>query len=307
MGRRRRGRPVDGWLVIDKPAGVGSTQAVGKARWAFGAQKAGHAGTLDPLATGVLAVAFGEATKTIPYVMDSLKAYRFTIRWGVATATDDAEGAPVATSETRPAAEAVRAALPGFEGEIMQVPPAFSAVKVAGERAYAMARDGEAVELAARPIRVESLRLLATPDRDHAELEMVCGKGGYVRSVARDLGERLGCLGHVSALRRIWSGPFEEADAVAFEEIDALREAGALEARLLPVAAGLHDVPSLAVSADAAAALRQGRPAPAPGGDLDYGDEAWAAFRGRPVAIGVYKAGQLHPNRVLHLDRSGPA
>ena len=306
MGRRKAGRPVDGWLVIDKPEGVGSTQVVGKARWALQARKAGHAGTLDPLATGVLAVAFGEATKTIPYVMDAPKAYRFTIRWGVATATDDAEGEAIAISEARPDAEAIRAALPEFEGEIMQVPPAFSAVKVAGERAYALAREGEAPELAARPIWVESLRLIGTPDRDHAQLEMVCGKGGYVRSVARDLGEMLGCRGHVSALRRVWSGPFEEADAIPFEKIDELRHSGAIAERLLPVATGLDDIPALAVSAATAASLRQGRPTPVPGGDLSYGDEAWAAYRGRPVAIGVYKAGALHPNRVLNLAEGEP-
>ncbi len=301
MGRRKSGRPVDGWLVVDKPAGVGSTQVVGKARWALGARKAGHAGTLDPLATGVLAVAFGEATKTIPYVMDSLKAYRFTVRWGIATDTDDADGTAVATSDARPDAAAIRAALPAFEGEILQRPPAYSAVRIEGERAYDLARAGAAPEIAERPIWVESLTLIATPDADHAELEMVCGKGGYVRSVARDLGQRLGCLGHVSALRRIWAGPFEESDAVAFEAIEPLRDEGALEARLLPVSAGLDAIPALAVNAAAAATLRQGRPTPVPGGDLDYGDEAWAEHAGAPVAIGVYKAGLLHPNRVLNL------
>ena len=301
MGRRKSGRPVDGWLVVDKPAGVGSTQVVGKARWALGARKAGHAGTLDPLATGVLAVAFGEATKTIPYVMDSLKAYRFTVRWGVATDTDDADGTAVATSDARPDAAAIRAALPAFEGEILQRPPAYSAVRIDGERAYDLARAGAAPEIAERPIWVESLTLIATPDADHAELEMVCGKGGYVRSVARDLGERLGCLGHVSALRRIWAGPFEESDAIGFEAIEPLRDADELEARLLPVSAGLDAIPALAVNAAAAATLRQGRPTPVPGGDLDYGEEAWAEHGGAPVAIGVYKAGLLHPNRVLNL------
>mgnify|MGYP006276493033 CR=1 FL=1 len=306
MARRKKGRPVDGWLVIDKPAGVGSTQVVSKARWALGAQKAGHAGTLDPLATGVLAVAFGEATKTIPYVMDALKAYRFTIRWGVATTTDDAEGAPLATSESRLSDDAIRAALPDFEGEILQRPPAFSAVKIDGARAYDLAREGEVVDPKPRPIWVESLTLLGRPDADHAECEMVCGKGGYVRSVARDLGERLGCYGHVSALRRTWSGPFDESDAISFEKIDEMRDSGALESHLLPVSTGLDDIPALAVSAAAAASLRQGRPTAVPGGDLDYGDEAWAALKGRPIAIGVYKGGKLHPNRVLNLSQGEP-
>jgi tRNA pseudouridine55 synthase len=303
MSRRRKGRAIDGWLVIDKAAGVTSAQVVAKARWAMGAQKAGHAGTLDPLATGVLAVAFGEATKTVPYVTDALKAYRFTVRWGETTDTDDAEGRVIATSAARPTDEAIRAALPGFTGEIMQVPPQYSAVKVDGERAYALAREGETLNLAARPLWVDSLEMVERPDSDHAVLEMVCGKGGYVRSVARDLGAALGCGAHVTALRRLWSGPFDAEDAISFAQIDELRDSGALESHLLPVATGLDDIPALAVPAAAAAQLRQGRPTPVAGGDLRYGDEAWASLDGEPVAIGVYRGGDLHPSRVFNLGK----
>jgi tRNA pseudouridine55 synthase len=301
MARTRRGRAVSGWLVIDKPSGIGSTQVVAKARWAARAQKAGHAGTLDPMATGVLAIAFGEATKTAAYATDALKAYRFTVRWGAQTSTDDAEGEVLETSAARPGDEAVRAALPEFSGDILQVPPQVSAVKVEGARAYDLAREGETLELAARPLFVERLELVARPDAEHAEFEMVCGKGGYVRAIARDLGRRLGCLGHVSALRRLRAGPFGLAAATPFAKLDEMRDSGGLDALLLPVATGLDDIPALAVGEAAAAALRQGRPAPAAGGDLSYGDLAWAALDGVPVAIGSWRGGMLHPTRVLNL------
>ena len=223
MARKKKGRDVSGWVVVDKPAGLTSNAVVGKLRWAFGAKKAGHAGTLDPAATGVLAIALGEATKTVPYVTDALKAYEFTVRFGVATNTDDAEGEVIETSDNRPSDDEIRAELPAFEGDILQVPPAFSAVKIDGERAYARARAGEEVELAARPLWVESLEMTGRPDADHVTLRMVCGKGGYVRAVARDLGRALGCLGHVTTLRRTWSGPFE---AVEWRDPGARRGTG---------------------------------------------------------------------------------
>ena len=211
---RKKGREIHGWLIVDKPAGIGSTDVVSKVRWALDAKKAGHAGTLDPDATGVLAVALGEATKTVPILTDALKAYDFTVNWGAETATDDASGQVIRSAENRPTADMIRAALPDFTGDIMQVPPSVSAVKVDGARAYDLAREGETVELAARPLWVESLELLSiTPDS--ADLRMVCGKGGYVRAIARDLGRQLGCLGHVARLRRIWSGPFDAADGFA--------------------------------------------------------------------------------------------
>lgn len=299
MGRRRKGRELSGWIVIDKPAGVTSTAVVNKLRWAFDAQKAGHAGTLDPEATGVLAVAFGEATKTIPYVTDALKCYRFTVRWGAATTTDDIEGEVIATSPLRPARAQIEAALPAFRGEILQVPPQFSAVRVEGERAYDLAREGERLELAARPLWVERLELLGCPDPDHAEFEMVCGKGGYVRAIARDLGQTLGCLGHVVALRRLWSGPFRAEQGVSLETIEAEARTEALDARLLPLEAGLAELPELRATAEGAARLQNGNPGMVIAADLDYGEEAWASYRGRAIAVGIYKAGELHPTRVF--------
>lgn len=298
---RRTGRDISGWLVVDKPAGMTSTAVVNKVRWAMGAKKAGHAGTLDPAATGVLAVALGEATKTVPYITDAMKCYRFAVRFGAATNTDDAEGEVIATSDARPGDDAIRAALAAFRGEIMQVPPQFSAVKVEGERAYVLARAGEEMELAARPLWVESLELVARPDADTAELEMVCGKGGYVRSIARDLGQALGCLGHVLWLRREWSGPFEAADGVTIAAIEAEARTEALDARLLPLEAGLADLPELKATPEGAARLRNGNPGMVLASDLDWGEEAWASFQGRAVAVGVYRSGELHPSRVFNL------
>ena len=298
---RKKGRDISGWLVVDKPAGMTSTLVVNKVRWALDAKKAGHAGTLDPAATGVLAVALGEATKTVPYITDALKCYRFALRLGAATNTDDAEGEVIATSDTRPSDDAIAAALAAFRGEIMQVPPQFSAVKVDGERAYALARAGEEMELAARPLWVESLEVVARPDADTVELEMVCGKGGYVRSIARDLGAALGCHGHVIWLRRVWSGPFEATDGVSIETIDAEAKTGALDARLLPLEVGLAELPELKATAEGAARLRNGNPGMVIASDVDWGEEAWASFEGRAVAVGVYKSGELHPSRVFNL------
>jgi tRNA pseudouridine55 synthase len=298
MGRKHKGNKVDGWVVIDKPAGVTSIKAVSKGRWAFRAGKAGHAGTLDPLATGVLAIAFGEATKTVALAQEGLKTYRFTIRLGQATSTDDAEGEVIASSDHRPSDAEIEAALPAYVGDIEQVPPQFSAVKVEGERAYDLAREGIEMELAARPLYVESLRLTSRPDADHAELELVCGKGGYVRSIARDLGRDLGCHAHVTALRRTASGGFTLDDAVSFDALDEVRETGDT-GPLLPVAAGLADLPEVPVHSGQAEQLCNGQPAPAPGAVLKYGDTAWASLDGVPVAIVTYKAGLLHPERVF--------
>lgn len=298
MARKRRGRPLNGWLIVDKPAGVTSTAVVNKARWAFRAQKAGHSGTLDPLATGLLAVAFGEATKTIPVAQEGLKTYRFTIRLGQRTETDDAEGAVVETSERRPGDDEIAAALPDFIGQTEQVPPQYSAVRVEGERAYDLAREGVEMDLVARPLWVERLDLVGRPDADHAELELVCGKGGYVRSLARDLGAALGCQAHVAALRRVASGGFTLEGAVAFARLDAIREDGG-DDLLLPLEAGLSDLPEIRVREVEAARLRNGNPAPVTHSDLDYGDEAWASLDGAPVAIVTYRAGMLHPVRVF--------
>ena len=301
MARRKKGRGISGWLVVDKPAGLTSTAVVNKVRWALDAKKAGHAGTLDPDATGILAVALGEATKTVPFVTDALKAYDFTVRFGQATNTDDAEGEVTATSDSRPTDDQIRAALPAFEGDIMQVPPAFSAVKIDGERAYARARAGEDVQIAARPLFVESLQLTARPDADHATLGMVCGKGGYVRAIARDLGQALGCFGHVTKLRRIWAGPFELEDAVSLDEVERLARTPELDALLLPLEAGLTDVPELPATAEGAARMKNGNPGMVIAANAEFGDLAWASYQGQPVAIGVYKAGELHPSRVFQL------
>lgn len=298
---RKKGRDISGWLVVDKPAGVTSTTVVNKVRWALDAKKAGHAGTLDPDATGVLAVALGEATKTVPYITDALKCYRFTLRFGAATSTDDAEGAVIATSDLRPTDAEIAAALPAFVGDIQQVPPQFSAVKVEGERAYDLARAGEALDLAARPLYVESLVLLARPDADTAELELVCGKGGYVRSIARDLGAALGCLGHVLCLRRVWSGPFEASDGLSLEDIDRLARTLELDARVLPLETGLADLPELRATPEGAVRLKNGNPGMVIAADAEFGEEAWASFQGKPLAVGIYKSGELHPSRVFNL------
>ena len=305
MARKRKGRAVSGWLVVDKPAGVTSTAVVNKVRWALGAAKAGHAGTLDPAATGVLAVALGEATKTVPYVTDALKAYRFTVRLGQATNTDDAEGEVIAHSDLRPDDATIKEALHGFVGQIDQVPPQFSAVKIDGQRAYALARAGEEVDIAARPLWVEELVMTARPDADHVELEMTCGKGGYVRSIARDLGAVLGCHGHVTALRRIWSGPFDVEDAITLDRIDALAKTPDLDAHLLPLEAGLADLPEARCAPEAATRLRNGNPALVLTSEADYGDDCWASLDGRAVAVGQFKGGMLHPARVFLPDPAG--
>ncbi|MEI4261734.1 tRNA pseudouridine(55) synthase TruB [Roseovarius sp. D0-M9] len=299
MARKRKGRDISGWLVVDKPAGITSTSVVNKVRWALQAKKAGHAGTLDPEATGVLAVALGEATKTVPYITDALKAYKFEVRFGAATNTDDAEGVVIAQSDTRPSDDEIKEALHQFAGDIMQVPPKFSAVKIEGQRAYKLARDGEDVTLAARPLFVDELLLVDRPDPDTAVLEMVCGKGGYVRAIARDLGAVLGCHGHVAWLRRVWSGPFEAKDGLTLERIDELAHDPALDEYIQPLEVGLTDLPELRCTPEGAAKLRNGNAGMVYASDVEYGDECWASLDGRAVAVGVYKAGELHPSRVF--------
>ena len=300
MARTRKGRAISGWLVVDKPAGITSTAVVNKVKWAFAAQKAGHAGTLDPAATGVLAVALGEATKTVSCITDALKCYRFRITLGAATTTDDAEGTVIATSDKRPTDAEIAAALPAFRGNITQVPPQFSAVKVDGERAYDLARDGEVMDLAARPLYVQRLDLLSRPDADHVDLDMVCGKGGYVRSIARDLGRALGCLGHVQWLRREWSGPFTAAQGITLDQIDSLARTEALDAWLKPLELGLRDLPELLATEQGAVRLAHGNPGAVTGPALPWGTEAWASLGGRAIAVGHYRGGELHPSRVFN-------
>ena len=260
MSRRKTGDKVDGWVILDKPVGLGSTPAVSKVRRLFGAQKAGHGGTLDPLASGVLPIALGEATKTVPFVMDGRKEYRFTLRFGQARSTEDAEGEVTATSEARPTDEAIRRALPAFVGEVEQVPPAFSALKVDGKRAYDLARAGELVDLKPRRIVIERLELVGRADTDHADFVVSCGKGTYIRSLGRDLALSLGTVGYLSALRRTAVGPFREEAAISLPKLEALGHIPALLGALAPVATALDDIPALALTEAQADRLRQGQP-----------------------------------------------
>jgi tRNA pseudouridine55 synthase len=303
--RRREKRKVDGWLILDKPSGMTSTHAVSVVKRAFAAKKAGHAGTLDPLATGILPIALGEATKTVSFVMDGRKAYRFTVRWGIETDTDDAEGRVIATSEQRPDAAAIRAALPRFTGTIMQTPPKFSALKIAGERAYDLAREGEEVILEARPVEIDRLDLVAIVDADHAEFEAGCGKGTYVRALARDLGRVLGTCGHVAALRRTAVGPFAETNAVG---LDALQEFARTNVAggapmLLPVATGVAGLPALSVGRADAGRLARGQAVLLRGRDAPI-MEGWVAVstRGALIALAEIKQGELRPRRIFNLS-----
>lgn len=303
MARKRKGRDISGWLVVDKPAGMTSTAVVNKVKWAFNANKAGHAGTLDPDATGVLAVALGEATKTVPFITDALKCYRFSVRLGQATNTDDAEGEVIAQSDLRPSDDTIKEALNGFLGDIMQVPPKFSAVKIDGQRAYKLARADEDFELAARPLWVDELVMEDRPDADHVVLEMVCGKGGYVRSIARDLGQALGCYGHVEWLRRVWSGPFDaDEDGVSVDQINDMARTPELDDLLRPVEEGLADLPEVKATDAGAARLRNGNPGMVIAHDIEFGEECWASYQGKPIAVGILQGAELHPNRVFNLD-----
>jgi tRNA pseudouridine55 synthase len=304
---KRDKRDVHGWVILDKPVGMTSTHAVAVVKRLFAAKRAGHAGTLDPLASGCLPIALGEATKTVPFVMDGRKIYQFTVRWGEERDTDDAEGRAVETSPSRPAAEAIRALLPQFTGTIAQVPPRYSAVKIEGERAYDLARDGEMVELQSRPVSIHRLDVAALPEPDHTLFEAECGKGTYVRALARDMGRALGCFGHVSALRRMAVGPFAEKLMISLEQLEALchRAAigeGNLADALLPVETALDDIPALAVNrADAArlqrgqAVLLRGRDAPIVRGAV------YVTASGHLIALAEVDRGEIVPKRVFNL------
>jgi tRNA pseudouridine55 synthase len=288
---------VHGWVVLDKPAGMTSTHAVSRLKRIFNAKKAGHAGTLDPLATGVLPIAFGEATKTVPFVQDGEKAYRFTVRWGIETDTDDSDGRITKQSDARPATAEILALLPRFTGTIEQLPPTFSAIKINGERAYDLARDGETPVLSPRLVTIYAFDLLnAGPDE--AVFEARCGKGTYVRALARDLGRVLGCYGHVSALRRTRVGPFYEKDALLLPDVEAA-EMGA--GFLRRVEAGLSELPRVAVDSAAASRLRRGQPLLLRGQEAPPAGPAYAAYRGVAVAVGAVENGELIPSRVFNL------
>jgi tRNA pseudouridine55 synthase len=303
---RRKGTPVHGWLVLDKPQSITSTHALNKVKRIFNADKAGHAGTLDPLATGILPIAFGEATKTIPHVVDSAKEYRFLVRWGVETTTDDAEGEMARESAERPSREAIEAALPDFRGAITQVPPRFSAIKIEGERAYDLAREGEVFELKPRTVEVMRLEISDTPSPDSCGFEAQCGKGTYVRAIARDLGRILGCFGHVAELRRTRVGPFPETAAISLERLtelgdsDAGREA--LMQALLPVETALDGIPALAVSGPDAAKLKRGKAIILRGRDAPiHHGLIYATSHGTLVALGEVQQGELRPSRVFNI------
>lgn len=310
MVRRKRGRPVHGWVCLDKPLGLGSTQAVSRVRRLLDADKAGHAGTLDPLASGILPIALGEATKTVPFMMDARKVYRFTIEWGVSTTTLDREGEITGRSAVRPTADQVRAALPAFVGDIEQVPPIYSAIKVEGMRAYDLARGGATVELKSRPVTIHSAKVTDTPNADHVEITVLTGKGVYIRSLARDLAERLGAEGHVSALRRERVGPFSLDNAVGLDFLEDLVHRSAASEGLLPITTALDDIPDLAVTDEDAFRLRQGRSIvllprqfEALSARLSPGAGVVSAVQGdQPVALCSLEAGRLKPDRVFNLQ-----
>jgi tRNA pseudouridine55 synthase len=311
MARRKRGQAVHGWVCLDKPLELGSTEAVSIVRRLFDAQKAGHAGTLDPLATGILPIALGEATKTVPFMMDAEKVYRFTITWGVSTDSVDAEGSEIARSDVRPSREAIEAALPTFVGEIEQVPPRFSAIKVDGQRAYDLAREGAEFELKSRPVTIHEATITAS-DTDRVEIRVRTGKGVYIRSLARDLAVMLGAEGHVTALRREQVGPFSTENAVTLDILREMVHRGAASEGLLPVATALDDIPDLAVTATDAFSLRQGRPIlllprqiETLKARLSPGSRTVSAFEdGTLVALCQMRAGRLEPDRVFNLSPS---
>ena len=305
--KKRDKRDVHGWIVLDKPVGMTSTHAVSVVKRLFRAKRCGHAGTLDPLASGALPIALGEATKTVPFVMDGRKLYRFTIRWGEERDTDDAEGRTVSMSKERPSPEAVRALLPSYTGLIQQIPPRYSAIKIEGERAYDLARDGEQVELAPRPVEISRLELVNIPDPDHAVLEAECGKGTYVRSLARDLGRTLGCFGHVSALRRATVGPFGEETMILLEHLEALCHRAAsgeasLADALMPVETALDDIPALAVSRADAARLQRGQAVLLRGRDApNFRGTIYVTVSGQLLALAELDSGEIVPKRVFNL------
>lgn len=304
--RKPKGRAVSGWLILDKPVDFGSTEAVSKIKWLLNAQKAGHAGTLDPLASGMLPIALGDATKTVPYVMDGRKIYEFTVSWGEERSTDDLEGEVTASSDARPAEQAIRDLLPNYTGVIQQIPPQFSAIKIAGERAYDLARDGETVEIPSREVEIFRLTLLGVGENE-AHFEVECGKGTYVRSLARDFGRELGCYGHISNLRRTFVAPFGEdkmvplADLVALETIEDRDERlAALDAYLIDTAEALSSLPHLPVTEEQAHRIKMGNPIILRGRDVPVEEpEAYATVRGKLIAIGEIGQGEFRPKRVF--------
>ena len=310
MGRRKKGQPIHGWLIIDKPAGKTSSQVVSNVKRILDAQKAGHGGTLDPLATGILPIALGEATKTVSYVMDGAKRYRFAIAWGEARDTDDSEGVVTQTSAVRPSEADIRAVLPDFTGVIDQVPPDYSAIKINGNRAYALARAGETVIISSRQVRIDGIELIDLPDEDHAVFEVACGKGTYMRSLARDIALALGAFGHISSLRRLAVGPFDETDAISLESLESLVHSAPPSTYLRAVESALDDIPALLLNASQADHLRHGRSVRVEGPEgrpfldtscLDEGGVLRAMADGRLVALARLVQGEIRPVRGLNV------
>ena len=305
--RKPKGRPVSGWIILDKPVDFGSTEAVSKIKWLFNAQKAGHAGTLDPLASGMLPIALGDATKTVPYVMDGRKIYEFTVTWGEERSTDDLEGEVTQSSDLRPTQAQILELLPRYTGVIEQIPPQFSAIKIAGERAYDLAREGETVEIPAREVEIFRLTLLGSPDENTACFEVECGKGTYVRALARDFGRDLGCYGHISELRRTFVAPFAEDAMVPLASLTALEAVedrderlAALDAFIMPTGEALSALPHIAITDDQAHRLKMGNPIILRGRDAPVAEpEAYATVRGRLIAIGEIGEGEFRPKRVF--------
>ena len=298
MSRKRRGARVNGWLAIDKPLGRTSAQVVADSKRLLNAQKAGHGGTLDPLATGVLPIAFGEATKTVEYVMRGDKVYRFSVRWGEARDTDDREGSIVAVSDVRPDAADIETALDHFVGDIEQIPPAYSAIKRDGRRAYELARTGQDPRLTARSVRVDELSLEAIDDPEHATFHIVCGKGTYVRALARDLATRLGTVGHIDELRRCRVGPFEENKAISLDSLESLGHSSARSQLLLPVEVALADIPAIALTEEQAEKLRRGETVSVESNEIGL---RCAMAAGHLIALADVAGGQVRPKRVFNL------
>jgi tRNA pseudouridine55 synthase len=301
MARRKKGLNISGWLVLDKPVGPTSTDMVNRTRWLLQAKKAGHAGTLDPLASGILPIAYGEATKCVSLLMDAKKVYEFTVRWGIETETDDAEGDIAQSSDDRPLRAAIEAALPTFTGTIWQAPPSYSAIKVNGERAYDLARDGAPPDLPEREVNVFELDLIDCPDADHARFRMLCGKGTYVRSLARDLGRVLGCYGHVSELRRSAVGPFHEDGSISLAEFEGLCDKRAGQEALSPVETALDDIPALAMTGEQANRLRNGQPVRVLNFTSPDDQTICVMHDQKPVALARYRAEMVEPIRVFNL------
>ncbi len=313
--RKKKGRPVSGWVILDKPKGMGSTEAVSKIKWLFNAEKAGHAGTLDPLASGMLPIALGEATKTVPYVMDGTKVYQFNVAWGEERNTDDLEGEVTKTSDKRPTKEEILAVLPEYIGVIMQTPPQFSAIKINGNRAYDLAREGEKIEIPAREVEIDSLELIDITPEGHAVFEIECGKGTYVRSLARDIGRKLGCYGYIAELRRIEVSPFTEDDFVELSELERVapekgepdqdgnlpvRDFSALDDLLIETGAALEFLPQYPLSDDQAHRVKMGNPVILRGRDAPVDeDEVCVTQKGKLLAIGMIEKGQFKPKRVF--------